>query len=60
MTNRPDAAPAAPRGRGRPPIGPEIKLAMPAELLQDIDREADARGTTRADEVRRRCQILAR
>jgi hypothetical protein len=52
--------PAARRGRGRPSIGREIKLAVPDDLLADIDAEAKRRGITRADEIRRRCDALAR
>lgn len=56
----PAEPPAAPRGRGRPAIGPEIKVAIPADLLQEIDREAERRSSTRADEIRRRLQAMSR
>lgn len=52
--------PVASRGPGRPAIGTRVHVHLPTALLQDIDREAAERGTTRADEIRRRCQILAR
>lgn len=52
--------PAASRGRGRPAIGPEIKVCFPVALLEDIDAEAERRRITRTEEIRRRCQILAR
>jgi len=45
---------------GRPPIGPRIQINVPAGLLADIDEEAARRGTTRAEEIRRRCEALAR
>ncbi len=41
-------------GRGRPPIGPRVTIALPAELLADIDAQAAARGLARAAEIRRR------
>lgn len=53
-------APAAKRGRGRPPVGVRVPVLIPPDLLEDIDREARERETTRAAEIRRRCQILAR
>jgi hypothetical protein len=52
--------PAATRGRGRPPIGPQVPVRIPADLLADIDAEADRRGITRSDEIRRRCEALRR
>lgn len=52
--------PGAPRGRGRPAIGPEIKVSFPVDLLEEIELEAERRGITRAEEIRRRCLALAR
>ena len=48
-------APAVKRGRGRPQfVGARIVVGLPSDLLADIDREAAERGTSRADEIRRR------
>jgi metal-responsive CopG/Arc/MetJ family transcriptional regulator len=40
-------------GRGRPPIGRQIMVRIPAELLAEIDRRADEYGLTRAETMRR-------
>lgn len=50
--------PAPRRGRGRPAIGDRVSVILPRDLLADLDAEAAARGTTRAEEIRRRCDIL--
>lgn len=42
------------RGRGRPAIGTRVHVHVPDDVLADVDREAAERGTTRADEIRRR------
>lgn len=46
--------------RGRPPIGARVHVNIPDDLLADIDAEAARRGTTRAEEIRRRCAALGR
>lgn len=56
----PAESPAAPRGRGRPAIGPEVKVAIPVKLLEEIETEAERRNSTRADEIRRRLQAMSR
>ena len=40
-------------GRGRPPIGRQSMVRIPAELLAEIDRRADEYGLTRAETMRR-------
>jgi hypothetical protein len=38
---------------GRPPVGPQVVIRMPADLRDRIDAAADAEGVTRADWARR-------
>ncbi|WP_017559853.1 ribbon-helix-helix protein, CopG family [Nocardiopsis baichengensis] len=40
------------RGRGRPAVGPEVKVRMPQEEIDRLDAAAERRSTTRADLVR--------
>ena len=55
MTESQSDTPTAKRGRGRPAfVGTRVVVGLPADLLADLDREAAERGTTRADEIRRR------
>jgi hypothetical protein len=48
-------APAAPgpRGRGRPAIGPQIYVALPAETLAQVDQLAADTEMTRSEVIRR-------
>jgi|GEM_PF-6625011 metal-responsive CopG/Arc/MetJ family transcriptional regulator len=40
-------------GRGRPPIGRQIMVRIPDDLLAEIDRRAAEYGLTRAETMRR-------
>jgi hypothetical protein len=46
--------PTVKRGRGRPRVGPYLRVAVTDEILADLKAEAERRGTTVAAEVRRR------
>lgn len=37
---------------GRPPVGPQVKVRLPAELLAAVDAAAVERGVTRSEMVR--------
>lgn len=55
MDLQPEGTPTAKRGRGRPrTTDARVVIGLPADLLANIDREAEERGTTRAQEMRRR------
>ncbi len=41
------------RGRGRPAIGGQVKVSMPAEMVAELDRRAVVEGVSRSDLVRR-------
>jgi metal-responsive CopG/Arc/MetJ family transcriptional regulator len=45
-------APAAKRGRGRPPVGTRVHVHLPPDLLTEIDRRAATGQVTRADIIR--------
>ena len=49
------AAPAPANRGGRPPIGDQIKIAFPADMLASIDHAADAQGLSRSEWIRRAC-----
>ena len=56
--SQPTGATAAPqRVRGRPrTTARRITVGLPAEVLADVEREAEARGTTLSEEIVRRCR----
>lgn len=45
----------APAKPGRPAVGDQIKIAMPADLLAAIDADATAQGVSRSEWIRRAC-----
>ena len=40
-------------GRGRPPIGPDIRVRLPVEVRDELQRRADAEGVPLAEIARR-------
>lgn len=47
--------PPAPAKPGRPAVGDQIKIAMPADMLAAIDADATAQGVSRSEWIRRAC-----
>lgn len=47
------------RGRGRPRVDSvAVTVRVAADLHAELAREADARGTSVPEEIRRRCEVL--
>jgi hypothetical protein len=57
MSNQ-DPTPAT--GPGRPPVGPPIQIRLPADLLAEIDVDAENLGLTRAAYIREVLEQLTR
>lgn len=54
-TPKSSVPPTPKRGRGQPRfVDTRITIGLPGDLLADIDAAAQAAGTTRAQEIRRR------
>ena len=47
------------KGRGRPPVGPAVKVRLPADLLAFYDEVADEYGITRASMLRHVLEVAA-
>lgn len=44
---------------GRPTVGPLVHVHLPAELIEDLDREAQVTGEDRSKVIRRRLVLAS-